>query len=163
MSNFATFLTTTKAKLVASTTLDGAIDDSAPENHVRLERYVCISKDGPLNHDALLVHGPLLYLIPAMCDYTPMTMQHAKDEGVLEIDIHSRVSNTTESDFTKHVTFVDNLCVELMTGADGTGGTSSWLSATGIKLRCSSAMPEQLSMTEIRTKVRLKVLLLPAV
>lgn len=163
MSNFATFLTTTKAKLIASTTLDLAIDDSAPDTHVRVERYACISKDGPLNHDALLGHGPLLYLIPASCDYSPMTSEHMKDEGVLEVDVHSRVVNATEATFITHITFVDNLIDELMTGADGTGGTFSWLSGVGVNLRCSSAMPEQISLTEIRTKVKLKVRLLAAV
>jgi len=162
MANFSDFYTAAYAKIIASSTLDAAIDD-APTNHVRQERYVLVSKDGPANHDAYLDHGPLIYLIPSSCEYAPLTADHEKTEAILEADIHSRVANTVAATFTDHVAFVDDLCIELMHLADGTGGAASWLSGIGVKLRCSSSQVEQLGMTECRTKVRLKAQLLGVV
>jgi len=162
MANFSDFYTATHNTIRDSTTLDAVIDDAAA-NHVRQERYVLISKNGPADHDSILEHGPIVYLIPASCEYAPLTADHEKTEGILEMDVHHRVVNATAATFVTHVKFVDDLCIELMKKADGTGGTSSWLSGIGVKLRCSSSQVEQLGMTECRTKVRLKAQLLGVV
>jgi len=163
MANFSEFYTIVTNKLLVSTTLAAVITD-AIANHVRQERYVCISKDGPLNHDLYLTNGPIVYLIPANCEYNPMTEEGGRTEGVLLMDVHSRVINLTASTFVSHIQFVDDLIVELMAGADGTGGTSSWLTtARGLKLRFSSETPEQLSPTEYRTKVKIRATLIPSV
>jgi len=162
MANYSQFYSALNSKLLASTTLAAAITDD-PTNHVRRERYACISKDGPKDHDLYLNAGPILYIIPSSCDYQPLTEQNAKNEGVLEMDVHSRVANATITTFTDHIAFVDDLVVELMQGADGTGGTPSWLSGKGIRLRASLESPEQLAMTEYRTKVKFRATLLPAV
>jgi len=162
VANYSDFYTAAHNMIRDSDTLDAVIDD-APANHVRQERYVLISKDGPLNHDAYLEHGPLVYLIPSSCEYAPMTADHEKTEAILEMDVHHRVVNATAATFVTHVKFVDDLCIELMKKADGTGGTGSWLSGIGIKFRCSSAQVEQLGLTECRTKVRLKAQLLGVV
>jgi len=164
MANYGSYYLAVKGWLDISTVLAAALDPSATQaDHVRLERYSCISKDGPLNHDAQLDLGPNIYLIPSSCEYSSVTEQHGKDEAFLEMDVHSRVINApaAATTFVSHIRLVDDLCVAMMHGADGTGGTSSWLSPYGIKLRCSSAMPEQLSMTECRTKVKIRAQLLP--
>lgn len=163
MSTFSSYYSATKTKLDNSTILAAALDPSATQaDHVRLERYACISKDGPANHDAQLALGPNIYLIPREYEYNPLTEQHGRGDAELEMDVHSRTDNTASSVQT-HIALVDNLCVELMTAADGTGGATSWLYNVGGKLRCYVAQPEQLSRTEIRTKVRLRANLLPSV
>ena len=65
MSNFSSFYAATKTKLDNSAVLAAALDPAATQaDHVRLERYACISKDGPLNHDAQLALGPNIYQEP---------------------------------------------------------------------------------------------------
>lgn len=164
MSTFASFYAAVKAKLDVSTVLAAALTEGAIQaDHVRLERYLCISKDGPYQHDAQLDEGPNIYMIPGSYEYLPMTMQHAKGDAVVEAEIHSRIDNESAANITTHITLVDDLCTELMQGADGTGGAASWLSAIGLRLRIATSQSEQLSMTEIRTKIKIKAQLLPVV
>lgn len=164
MSTFSDYYAAVKARLDISTVLAAALDPSATQaDHVRLERYACISKSGPANHDAQLDLGPNIYLIPGAYEYSPRSEQHGRGEANVEMDVHWRLDNTSVTDMKNFVAFVDDLCVELMTGSDGTGGATSWLSPVGGKLRCFVSQQEQLSMTEIRAKVRLRAMILPVV
>jgi hypothetical protein len=163
MSTYSNYFIALNSKLLASPAITAAlIPPAVIADHIVPKRFR-LGDPGDDSYTTNIQLGPMLYMIPSSYDYTPMTADHGKGDAIIEVEVHTHYVNANLASMIAHIKLVDDICVELMTGADGTGGSTSWLSPYGIRLRITTMQCDQLSLTELRTKIKVKAQLLPAV
>ena len=163
MAVFSSFYVVLKNRLLVSPALTAAlIAPAVIADHIICQRFR-LGDPGDGGHVKNLLLGPMLYMIPSSYEYAPMTENHGKGDGIIDIEVHTNYTNANLASMISHVKLVDDICVELMTGADGAGGSASWISPYGVRLRLTTMQCDQLSLSELRTKIKVKAQLLPAV
>jgi len=146
-------------KLRASTTLSAALNGEVAADHVVMRRF---RRGGEVaNHAAMVQICPVVYVWPGATSWSPMTPDNARVEATINATVvQSGYISGTAFEFT------DKLVTEVMNSADGTGGSSSFLSPIGTNLRARVATPIEdgrSSLSEVRLNIIFQASLYPGV
>jgi len=103
-------------------------------------------------HESLIADGPVIYVEPGSLNGSPDSPDSASLECEARVIICEYFDQSSANDLITSINFVDALRQEIMSEADGTGGTSSWLPKGG-NVRVTMDPPEKVDdkINEVRT------------
>lgn len=151
------------AQILASDALAAKLGAEAAADHVIARRFRRGSEDP--NHAQRVHLAPMVYVWPGYSVWSPVTENNAKTECTVNVTI-VQSSDDTGASLSTVLEFADALIKELMHDADGTGGSSSFLSPFGLDLRAKIETPAEdgnASRSEVRLNVVFTARLHPAV
>lgn len=130
VGTYATFIQALRDAVKNSAALAAKITDGLPAAHVKLGRAVN-TDSGSTAHAAIIAAGPVIYVRPAPESWSPRNEDTALGELAAEITICEAFDQSGSDDLLTALNFVDALRQELLSGADGTGGSASWAAGGG--------------------------------
>jgi hypothetical protein len=119
------------SKIAGSSALAAKVTDGLPAVHVKLGRYIHTDADAA---DALLEFGPVHYVMPAAGHWSPHSMDSSKGELAVAVTILETFDQSASADLLTHLRYIDALRKEILTGADGTGGSASWTPGGSVRI-----------------------------
>jgi hypothetical protein len=150
---YAQFLNDLDAEIKASAALASKVSSGTPADHVKLGMHLWTDAS---KADTLIANGPLHYLVPAPYSASPRSMDKARLEFSATLHIHEKFDQSASNTLLTAINYVEALRQELMSEADGTGGTASWLTRGGnLEVRVTGPRKHESKQDRLVTEIEI--------